>query len=154
MHLSLHADYALRVLIYLGSHPGTVVSTGQISRAYGISRHHLVRVVQSLGEHGYVKLSPGRSGGVSLARHAAEIRLGDVFRQTEPHLRMAECFDTKTNTCPIIGACGLKSVLRQAAESFVAELNKHTLAELITPSRQNHLVRIFELSGAKRSVSL
>lgn len=144
MHLSLHADYALRVLIYLGSHAGAVVSTEQISQAYGISKHHLVRVVQSLAGHGYVKLTPGRAGGVSLAKDAAEIRLGDVFRQTEPHLRMVECFDAETNTCPIIGACGLVPVLYKATEAFVAELNKHTLADVLTPARKRQLTQIFE----------
>lgn len=59
MQLSLHADYALRVLIYLGTRQGEVVATRQISDAYGISKHHLVRVVQTLGEHGYVELLPG-----------------------------------------------------------------------------------------------
>ena len=66
--LTVHADYALRVLIYLGSHPGTPVATHEISTAYGISKHHLVRVVQTLERHGYVDVQAGRSGGVLLAR--------------------------------------------------------------------------------------
>ena len=66
MQLSLHSDYALRVLLYLGTHPGETISTRQISAAYGISKNHLVRVVQTLGEHGYVELLPGRSGGIRL----------------------------------------------------------------------------------------
>ena len=52
MQLSLHADYALRVLIYLGTYPERVVTTREISRAYGISKNHLVRVVHTLAEHG------------------------------------------------------------------------------------------------------
>ena len=42
VQLSLHADYALRVLVYLGTHPDRVVTTQEISSAYGISKHHLV----------------------------------------------------------------------------------------------------------------
>ena len=101
MQLSLHADYSLRVLLYLGTHPDQVVTTRDISDAYGISKHHLVRVAQTLGEHGYVELIPGRSGGLRLAMDPAAIRLGDVVRRTEPHLRLVECFDVATNTCPI-----------------------------------------------------
>jgi len=59
VQLSLHADYSLRVLLYLGTHPDQVVTTRDISDAYGISKHHLVRVAQTLGEHGYVELIPG-----------------------------------------------------------------------------------------------
>lgn len=143
MQLSLHADYALRVLIYLGTRQGEVVATRQISDAYGISKHHLVRVVQTLGEHGYVELLPGRSGGVRLLRQPESIRLGDVIRRAEPHLKLVECFDPATNTCPIILQCGLKGYLRQALDAFIASLNDHTLAELLTTSRRARLASVF-----------
>jgi Rrf2 family transcriptional regulator, nitric oxide-sensitive transcriptional repressor len=143
VQLSLHADYALRVLLYTGAHPGDIVTTGQISRAYGISKNHLVRVVQTLREHGYVELLPGRTGGVRLVRDPAAIRLGDVVRDAEPHLRLVECFDRATNTCPIISVCGLKGYLALALEAFLEDLNRHTLAELLTTERQGRLARMF-----------
>jgi Rrf2 family transcriptional regulator, nitric oxide-sensitive transcriptional repressor len=143
VQLSLHSDYALRVLLYLGTHPGETISTRQISDAYGISKNHLVRVVQTLGEHGYVELLPGRSGGIRLLRDPSQIRLGDVVRHAEPNLRLVECFDRATNTCPIIDTCGLKSYLHQALQAFIADLNQHTLAELLTPSRRNKLHSVF-----------
>lgn len=143
MQLSLHADYALRVLIYLGAHPDTIVSTKQISDAYGISRNHLVRVVQTLGEHGYVSVLPGRSGGVKLLMDPHQIRLGNVVRHAEVNLRLVECFDKETNTCPIISVCGLKAHLSSALSVFLAELDKHTLAELLTPGRREKLANVF-----------
>lgn len=143
MNLSLHADYSLRVLIYLGSHPGSTVSTAEISEAYGISRNHLVRVVQTLGERGYVKVTPGRSGGVTLGKPPDEIRLGEVVRHAEPNLRVVECFDPSTNTCPIAGACALKPILRDALEAFLAELDRFTLADLLAGKRGRQLELIF-----------
>ncbi|HUU32685.1 MAG TPA: Rrf2 family transcriptional regulator [Vicinamibacterales bacterium] len=143
MQLSLHADYALRVLLYLGTREGEVISTRQISDAYGISKHHLVRVVQTLGAHGYVELLPGRSGGVRLARPPAEIRLGDVVGRTEANLSLVECFDPATNTCPIIHTCGLKHCLGEALTAFLDSLNRHTLAELLTAQRRKALTVVF-----------
>lgn len=143
MQLSLHADYALRVLLYLGTHQGETISTRQISEAYGISKHHLVRVVQTLGVHGYVERLPGRSGGVRLARDPADIRLGEVVRGTEANLALVECFDPATNTCPIVGACGLQHCLGEALTAFLDVLNRHTLAELLTPARQASLAAVF-----------
>ena len=136
MQLSLHADYALRVLIYLGAHPGEKVSTERISSAYGVSRNHLVRVVQTLGENGYVEVTPGRTGGIRLARDPGAIRLGEVVRRVEPNLNMVECFDSATNTCPIPAACGLKSWLRDALEAFLLELDRHTLGDLLIEDRR------------------
>ena len=143
MQLSLHADYGLRVLLYLGSHPGEIVSTKRISDAYGISKNHLVRVMQTLGDHGYIRVIPGRSGGVTLARDPGAIRLGDVVRDAEPTMDLVECFDKETNTCPIIHVCGLKSRLADALEAFIAELNKNTLADLMTPARRKSLAGVF-----------
>ena len=143
MQLSLHADYGLRVLLYLGSHPGEIVSTKQISDSYGISKNHLVRVMQTLGEHGYIKVIPGRAGGVTLAKDPAEIRLGNVVRDAEPTLDLVECFDKETNTCPIVHVCGLKSHLAKALDAFIGELNKSTLADLMTPARRKTLAGVF-----------
>lgn len=143
MQLSLHADYGLRVLLYLGSHPGQIISTQQISDAYGISKNHLVRVMQTLGDAGYVRVIPGRSGGVTLAKDPSEIRLGDVVRDAEPNLHLVECFEPETNTCPIIAVCGLKTRLAEALEAFIAELNKQSLADLLTPARQQKLQNVF-----------
>ncbi len=143
MQLSLHADYALRVLLYLGSHPGEIVATRRISDAYGISKHHLVRVVQTLGEHGYVEMLPGRSGGVRLVRDPDTIALGDVVRVAEPNMRLVECFDRATNTCPIINHCGLKAHLGTAMQAFIASLNEHTLGQLLDGDRRRTLAGVF-----------
>jgi Rrf2 family nitric oxide-sensitive transcriptional repressor len=146
MQLSLHADYALRVLIYLGAHPDETISTQRISAAYGISKNHLVRVVQTLGEHGYLQVMPGRFGGVRLAKDPQRIRLGDVVHDAEPNLRLVECFDEETNTCPIISVCGLRACLKRALDSFLAELNRHTLADMLAdPRRKTRLQELFEL---------
>lgn len=135
MRLSLHADYSFRVLIYMAAHPGETASTASISRAYGISRHHLVRVVKTLEDHGYLNVTAGRSGGVELARPPQEIRLGQVVRDVEPNLALLECFQPETNTCPIIGVCGLKAYLRSALSAFLTDLDRHTLADM-TGDRQ------------------
>jgi Rrf2 family transcriptional regulator, nitric oxide-sensitive transcriptional repressor len=149
MQMTLHADYAFRILLYLGSQPeGHLVSTEEISRSYGISKHHLVRVVQTLNQHGYVTVSPGRSGGISLAREANRIRLGDVMRSAETNLNIVECFDPKTNTCPIVPACRLKPVLAEALDAFLAVLDRYSLADMLDPQRRIRLTKLFSISSS------
>jgi len=130
VQLTLHADYSLRVLLYLAEHPGRPVSTQEMSEAYRISRHHLVRVVQTLSAHAFVKTAAGRNGGVTLMRSPAEIRLSDVVRKTEPGFRLVECFDEESNTCPIVGVCNLKGALAEALVSFFTVLDGYTLADI------------------------
>lgn len=151
MQLTLHADYAFRILIYLGSQPdGYVVRTQEISQSYGISKHHLVRVVQTLNEHGYVDVFPGRSGGISLARPASQIKLGDVMRSAETNLKVVECFDMETNTCPIVPVCQLKPVLGEALNAFLGVLDRYTLADLLDHRRRNSLSKLLALAGTKK----
>jgi Rrf2 family nitric oxide-sensitive transcriptional repressor len=143
MQLSLHADYSLRVLVYLGAHPNRVVRTQEISEAYQISRHHLVRVVQTLAEHDYVQIHAGRSGGITLNQEPALIRLGEVIRIAEPNMRLVECFDRTTNKCKIAPVCALKGMLKEALNSFIASLNRYTLADILVHGGQQKLAKIF-----------
>ena len=147
MQLTLHADYAFRVLLYLGSQPeGHVASTREISGAYGISRHHLIRVAQTLARHGYVRITGGREGGLSLARDPQTIRLGDVVRKAEANLRVVECFDKETNSCPIISVCQLKPVLSLALNAFLSVMDEYTLADML---QQNHGTRLAKILNSR-----
>lgn len=130
MQLTFHADYSLRILLYLAENRERAVSTREISSAYQISRHHLVRVVATLHEHGFVVVTEGRGGGVKLAADPATINLGRVVRATEPNFRIVECFEPDTNTCPIVPACKLRGVLKRALDQFMAVLDQSSLADI------------------------
>ncbi len=143
MQLSLRSDYSLRVLVYLGTRPDRIVTTQEVSVAYGISKHHLVRIIQSLAEHRYIQIHAGRSGGIMLAREPQQISLGDVVRDSEPNMRLVECFDRETNTCRITPCCGLKGMLREALESFITTLNRYTLADVLGRGARAKLITLF-----------
>ena len=72
MRLTRYTDYAVRVLMYLAVHPDRLCSIGEIAGAYAISRNHLMKIVNVLANAGYVASERGRSGGIRLARPAAE----------------------------------------------------------------------------------
>lgn len=145
MQLTLHADYSLRILLYLAENPARYVSTREISDAYKVSRNHLVRVVQTLHEHGFVLVSEGRKGGVKLAGDPASINLGQVVRKTEPSFRVVECFDLDTNTCPIVPVCRLRGVLSNALEGFFAVLDGYTLADVGRRPRGRSIVEFLQI---------
>jgi Rrf2 family transcriptional regulator, nitric oxide-sensitive transcriptional repressor len=131
LEISLYSDYSFRVLVYLALHGQKLVQIKTISKAYRVSENHLVKVVQHLVRLGYVASVRGRSGGIRLAREPSEIGLGEVFRKTEPSLKLLTCFDGEHNTCPIMTVCELRSVFELALKGFLDELDKHTLADLV-----------------------
>lgn len=131
MQLTLFSDYSLRVLLYLTAHRERVVALPEISKAYGISQNHLIKVMQRLVAGGWIESVRGRGGGVRLARDPRDINVGAVVRSTEPHMDLVECFNPDTNTCPIDAACGLKGALLKARNAFLNELDRHTLADFV-----------------------
>ncbi|HEY4251731.1 MAG TPA: Rrf2 family transcriptional regulator [Roseomonas sp.] len=134
MRLTLHTDYALRVLMYLGLRPDGLASIHEIAEAYRISENHLTKVVHGLGRNGFVETLRGRGGGLRLARPAAEIPVGAVVRQTEEDMALVACFEGGPG-CIIAGPCLLQPLLREALEAFLAVLDRVTLAQLIGPHR-------------------
>jgi len=145
VQLTRFSDYSLRVLLYLAAHDDRLVSVDEVSRAYGVSKHHLVKVVQRLVDEELVASTRGRGGGLRLKRRPADINIGSLVRVTEPHFNLVECFDSAANTCPIDSACGLKGVLRNAQRAFLKVLDGSTLADFVPRAPQ--LIRLWRRSN-------
>ena len=95
MRLTQWTDYSLRVLMFCAAQHGRAqpVTITEIQQAHGISRNHLTKVVVALGRLGYLETTRGRGGGLRLLQPAAQVRLGQVVRDTETDFRLLECFD-------------------------------------------------------------
>jgi Rrf2 family nitric oxide-sensitive transcriptional repressor len=143
MTLTKFSDYSLRLLLYLAVHRDRPVSIGEVSRAYRISPHILVKAVQLLIAEGLITSVRGRMGGLRLARAPEDINVGAIVRRTENNWNLVECFDLDTNTCPIESACGLKGVLKHAQTAFIDVLDGHTLADFMPRAPQlQQLLRV------------
>jgi Rrf2 family nitric oxide-sensitive transcriptional repressor len=131
MRLTIHTDYALRTLIYLGVVGDRLTPVGDVAEAYGISKHHLLKVASTLASGGYVEAVRGSGGGIRLARAPADINIGQVVRFTEADMNLVECFCPGEDGCRIQTGCLLRSVLRNALRAFLAVLDRYTLADLM-----------------------
>lgn len=132
MQLTQYTDYSLRVLIYLSQKPaGELATISEIAEFYCISRNHLVKVVHNLSTYGFILTTRGKHGGMCLARPPGQIVIGEVVRQTEPNMDIAECFNRDSNGCLISPVCSLKGILEEARGSFMQALDRHTLSDVI-----------------------
>lgn len=131
VQLTIYSDYALRTLMYLGMHTDRPASVPEIASAYNISAHHLAKVAKALVRGGFARTHRGRSGGLELAKPARDVTVGAVVRFTEPTMNLVECFDRKTSTCPLTGACRLERTLHDARAAFLEVLDGTTLADLL-----------------------
>jgi len=143
MRLSAYSDYSFRVLMHAALRSPERATVDEVAETFGISRHHLVKVVHELGRSGYLQTQRGIGGGFTLARPPAEIRLGDIVRLGEETETVIECMDKPNQSCRIFPACRLKGVLDEAAAAFFAVLDGYTVADLVKqPSRMRAVLKL------------
>ena len=80
MRLTLWTDYALRTLMFVGSKGGRLATIAEIAESFDISKAHLMKVVNKLGQQGYLDTARGKGGGIKLARSPRKSRWGDCAR--------------------------------------------------------------------------
>lgn len=131
MRLTLYSDYSLRLLMYIALKPNELVSIAEVSKAYGISNNHLMKITHQLALAGFLETVRGRNGGLRLAKPALEINIGTVVRLTEAKSALVECCNAATNTCVITRTCKLRQLLLDALQDFYKRLDRSTLADLV-----------------------
>jgi len=149
MRLTNYTTYALRTLMFAALHNDRLCQAQEVADAFGISKSHLVKCVHQLGQWGYLQCVRGRNGGFCLARSADEIFVGSVVRKTEDTLELVECFNSDTNSCPLISQCKLTRSLQKAITSFMAELDALSIAEITT--NKSDLLNLLAMPSTARA---
>lgn len=126
MRLTSYTNYALRTLMYAALADPRLVRVQDVADAYGISKTHLVKCVHHLGQWGYLINQRGRNGGFRLARPAAAITVGEIVRRTEEGFAVPP----EGETDPAI--LRLADAVRRAQTAFLAVLDRHTVADIVT----------------------
>ena len=117
MRLTDYTDYSLRVLLYLAVRPEGLTTIQDISDSYGISKNHLMKVVQRLAELGWVETVRGRNGGLRLHKQSAALTVGEVVRAAETDFALVSCLPDDSGThraCAIQSQCRLRDILQSA----------------------------------------
>uniref|UniRef100_UPI003BADA7B5 RrF2 family transcriptional regulator n=1 Tax=Stappia sp. TaxID=1870903 RepID=UPI003BADA7B5 len=131
MRLTLHTDYALRMMMQLALAGEGPVTIADVAARYDISRNHLMKVAGTLAQAGFVESQRGRLGGLRLARPAGRISVGAIVRELEQRTALVECFPGGNGMCRIAPACRLKRALAKAREAFFSVLDDYTLEDLV-----------------------
>jgi Rrf2 family nitric oxide-sensitive transcriptional repressor len=134
MRLTTYTDYALRTLMFLASSAerGTVAGVADL---FGISAHHVAKVVNQLARLGYVRSIRGVGGGIELARSPESIRLGTLIESIEGNMHLIGCVEAE-NFCAIQPFCRLKGALAEAERVQMEYLNTLTLRDIVPTRRQ------------------
>lgn len=138
MYITKQTDYSFRTLMFLALQPpGELISIGKVSDTFAISRAHLMKVVNQLAQLDLVETVRGRTGGVRIHHDHSDINIGDVFRQLEEMTELVNCDD---GPCLFKDNCKLDVAFQKAAQAFIQELDRYTLADLV--KRRSHMQKI------------
>lgn len=144
MRLTTFTDYSLRVLIYVAAKSEGKTTIQEVAQRYGVSKNHLMKVVQVLNQRGYLLATRGKNGGLSLNMPVQDINIGSLVRDVENDMALAECF-APDSQCIISPACGLAPIFAEALNAFLAVLDNYTLADIVTGPSQAQLLKILDI---------
>lgn len=134
MRLTNFSDLSFRVLIYAAAFRSRLITIDEVHGYLGVSRGHLMKVVNNLSRKGLLRSVRGRQGGLTLAKEPAEIRLSDIVQSSETDFAQVECMRAD-GSCVMTPFCKLPAPLNEAMAAYMSVLDGYTLADIDISSR-------------------
>ncbi|RMH23680.1 MAG: Rrf2 family transcriptional regulator [Planctomycetota bacterium] len=132
--ISSTAEYALRAMSWLALTPDERVASSALAEKTLVPVDYLAKVLQLLGDAGFIEGRRGVRGGYRLAKPAGEIRLLDIVNavsRNELQLKPIEA-------CPLgikshgAALCPLHRTMDRAIAAVMDVLGDRTLADLVS----------------------
>ncbi len=127
--ISQTAEYALRAVVCLASHPGRPLTTREVADKTRVPADYLSKVLQVLARAGIVASRRGLGGGFTLSRDPSDLSILDVVSAVDPIQRIRECPlglpEHREELCP------LHRRLDQAMAAIEESLRTTSLAEIM-----------------------
>jgi Rrf2 family protein len=128
--ISEAASLAIHAAGILAGTDGGQASAEAMAEALGVSKSHLVKVLQRLAKAGLVRSSRGPGGGYSLTRPPQEVSIKEVYEMVEGPMDV----DTCAMAVPTCGraSCILGDLFCKVGREVSEQLEKMTIADFST----------------------
>ncbi len=133
--ISEAASLAIHAAGILAGAAGGQSSAEAMADALGVSKSHLVKVLQRLTKTGLIRSSRGPGGGYSLTRPPQEVSIREVYEMVEGPIDA----DTCAMQVPTCGrtSCVLGDLFRRIGREVSEQLEKMTVADFSTSVGQS-----------------
>ncbi len=129
MKLQKSTSIALCSVLEAASDPSRQISAAEIVAKYGVSAHHLAKVLRQLSRSGFVESTRGAGGGYRFIGNAKRLTLYDVIEVFEDvSARSAEGGDSEYGTD--VGQA-IAVVLREIDETSRATFRSITISTML-----------------------
>lgn len=130
MYITRKIDYALRLLVVLGSSTSKSMTSEDLSTAINVPRQFTLKIAQALTKAGFITAQRGVGGGIRLARDPETVTLSEIISATESNRALNTCL-VNPDYCTQRPYCAAHHELRAIQNVLDAELKRVTLAQLI-----------------------
>lgn len=122
MVMTLEADYAVRIVEYLTTHPGRC-DARTVSETMRVPLRFCLKILRGLVEKGVVCSFKGAKGGYTLARPPKEITLRQVIETVEGPYMLSRC-QKEEYSCGR-NRCALHGIYEKISEDVRKELDSY-----------------------------
>lgn len=129
MKLQKASSFALYAVLELAENPTSQLSGTEIAEKYGISAHHLAKVLRDLGRAGIVEAARGVGGGYRLAVNPKRLTLLDVIQIFEP-IGPQSAAEEDPELATDAG-CALRMVLDELDDHALATFRSITISTML-----------------------
>jgi Rrf2 family protein len=129
MKLQKNSSLALYSVLEFAADPTRHISAAEIANKYGVSSHHLAKVLSGLARAGIVESVRGVGGGYRFVGNARRLTLMDVVQTFEQPGLPEGCQREPRELTPVGKALG--AVLSEIDEIAKATLNSITLTTML-----------------------
>lgn len=132
MRLTRECDYAFVVLVFLAGQERTrTISCDEMAGLLGMPFEFLSKILQKLARAGLIDSKQGPRGGYCLTRDPSAISFTDVFQAVDNQVRLVECVDIQSCSCPRLSVCDIVETMRSLHQKVMAGFDEVTVADLI-----------------------
>jgi Rrf2 family protein len=129
MRLQKNTLLALYSVLEFAGEPGTHIAALRIADKYGVSSHHLAKVLAELARAGIVESMRGAGGGYRFAANPRRLTLMDIIQIFEEFAPPVAQRNSPVDATPVDRALGV--VLAEIDENAKATFSSITLATLL-----------------------
>ena len=129
MRLQKNTSLALYSVLEFASDPARHISAAEIAAKFGVSSHHLAKVLAELARSGVVKSVRGAGGGYRFTGNARRLTLMDIIQMFEEFARPSAERGARNGLTPVDLA--LDAVLSEIDENAKATFGSITLATML-----------------------
>jgi len=131
--LQKSTSIALCSVLEAASEPARQISAAEIAAKYGVSAHHLAKVLRQLSRSGFIESTRGAGGGYRFVGNAKRLTLYDVIEVFEDvNARSAQSGDTEYGTDVGMAIGQVLREIDETAKATFRSITINTMLKMIT----------------------